>query len=270
MDLRSAARLRDGITMPWLGLGTYQAPPGPATRAAVRAALAAGYRHIDTAAYYRNEQDVGKALRESGIPREDVFLTTKIHNDHHDDPAKAVETSRRLLGVDCIDLFLIHWPVPERLATWKILERLQREGKIRSIGVSNFTIRHLQQLLAAGGQAPAVNQVELSPFLAQEDLRAFCRKQGIQVEAYSPLTKGRKFSDPRLAALASRLGKTPAQVLVRWALENRLVAIPKSVREDRIRENAAVFDFSLREQDLREMRAWDEGFRTSWDPTDIP
>ena len=271
--INSSIVLNNGVKIPILGLGVYQAEKGGETVQAVRTALDVGYRHIDTARIYENEGDVGRAVRESGLPREEVFVTTKLWNDDHgyDSTIEAFDESRRRLGFDYIDLYLIHWPVEGlRLESWRAMERLLERGLCRAIGVSNYTVKHLQELLAASSVIPAVNQIELSPFLYQRDLIEFCHNSGIRVEAYSPLTQGKKLDHPTLVAVARKYGKTPAQILIRWAIEHRLVVIPKSVHRSRIVENADVFDFSIEPDDLATLDGLDEGFRTCWDPTDAP
>jgi diketogulonate reductase-like aldo/keto reductase len=273
MNLRSAARLNNGVTIPYLGLGVYQSPPGSVTYQAVRAALETGYRHIDTAAVYENERDVGKAVRESGVPREEIFVTTKLWSSDqgYDSALRAFDASLDRLGFEKIDLYLIHWPLPEkRRESWKALRAIAASGRARAIGVSNYTIRHLEELLGETSIAPSVNQVELNPFLRQQALQDFCRKHAIQLEAYSPLAQAERLGDPRLGQVAARHGKTPAQAMIRWALQLGIVAIPKSVRAERIRENSEVFDFELSERDMAELSGLDEGFRTCWDPTDLP
>jgi diketogulonate reductase-like aldo/keto reductase len=269
----STVRLRGDVPMPVLGLGVWQSAPGPETRNAVLAALRAGYRLIDTARAYRNEEDVGAAIRESGIPRREIFVTTKVWNSDqgYDTTLRACDESLRRLGLEQLDLYLIHWPV-ERLRgeTWRAMERLRAEGKARAVGVSNYTERHLDELLAAANEPPAVNQVEFSPFLYQRELLEHCRRHGIQLEAYGPLVRGHKLDHPVLERVARKHGRTPAQVLVRWSLEHEVVAIPKSVREERIRENADVFGFGLDAEDRAALDALDEGYRTSWDPRDAP
>jgi diketogulonate reductase-like aldo/keto reductase len=269
----STVTLRGGVEMPLLGLGVWQSPPGAETRGAVLAALRAGYRLVDTARAYRNEEDVGAAVRDSGLPRDAVFVTTKLWNSDHgyDATLRACDASIARLGLGPLDLYLVHWPV-ERLRhdTWRAMERLLADGKARAIGVSNYTVRHLDELLARAKVPPAVNQVELSPFLQQRELVAYCRAHEIQVEAYGPLVRAHRMDDPVVSRIARRHGRTPAQVLVRWCLEQEIVAIPKSVREERIRENADVFGFALDAEDLAALGALDEGYRTSWDPTDAP
>ncbi|ABC81798.1 aldo/keto reductase [Anaeromyxobacter dehalogenans] len=271
--IRSTVELRGGVRMPVLGLGVWQSPPGDETRNAVLAALRLGYRLVDTARAYRNEEDVGAAIRESGVPRDEVFVTTKLWNSDHgyDSTLRACDESLRRLGLDRLDLYLIHWPVPKlRGETWRAMERLLADGKARAIGVSNYTVRHLDELLASANEPPSVNQVELHPFLLQRELVDHCKAKGIQVEAYGPLVRGHKMENPVLQRVAHRVGRTPAQVLVRWGIEHGLVTIPKSVHEHRIRENADVFGFSLSPADLAALDGLDEGYRTSWDPTDAP
>lgn len=270
-NIGSTVTLRGGVAMPVLGLGVWQTAPGPETRNAVVAALRAGYRLVDTARAYRNEEDVGAAIRESGIPREEVFVTTKLWNSDHgyDATLRACDASLARLGLDQLDLYLVHWPVEKlRHETWRAMERIRADGKARAVGVSNYTIRHLDELLARAQEPPSVNQVEFSPFLYQRELLAHCRQHGIQLEAYGPLVRGHKLDHPVLQELARKHGRTPAQVLVRWCIQHEVVPIPKSVHEHRIRENAAVFDFELDPADLARLDALDEGYRTSWDPSD--
>jgi diketogulonate reductase-like aldo/keto reductase len=266
----SQVQLRDGNRMPVFGLGTWKLEAGQSTRAAVRAAAAAGYRLFDTAKLYGNEEDVGAALRESGLDRSEYFVTTKLWNDDHgfDTALRAFESSRRALGLEQLDLYLIHWPVSgKRLESWRALEQLQEEGKVRSIGVSNFTVAHLEELLSVSQVVPAVNQVEFSPFLFQRELLEFCRKNRIQLEAYAPLTRGHQFDDRTIARIAKAHARSPAQVLVRWGLQHEIVEIPKSAHTDRIEENARVFDFALSGPEMDELDRLDRGFRTTWDPT---
>lgn len=281
--------LNDGRLIPQLGLGVWRIRAGAACEAAVRAALEAGYRHIDTASLYGNEESVGAAIRQSVIPREEIFVTTKLWNTEHDNPERALDTSLRKLKFDYVDLYLIHYPVPERRRSWPVLEALRAKGKARSIGVSNFTIRHLKELLAATETVPAVNQVEFHPYLYQRDLLDFCAARGIIIEAYSPLTQGTRLNDRKLIAIAKRYAsagsqsvndwshpastprhsasKSPAQILIRWALQHGLVVIPKSANRSRIFENADVFDFELTQQDMELLDSFNENLRTCWDPT---
>lgn len=271
LDLSSTIPLNDGRAIPRLGLGVFQSEPGAETYDAVRAALDLGYRHVDTARLYANERDVGRAVKDAGV--EGVFVTTKLWNSDQGRASakRACERSLQDLGLEAIDLYLLHWPVPgKRLASWDALVELRAEGKVRSIGVSNFTVRHLEELRAASDVVPAVNQVEMSPFLPQEELRAYCARAGIVVEAYAPLTRGVRFRHPVVRRVAAKHGVSPAQVLVRWALQQDVVALPKSVRKERIAENADVFRFALDEEDRTALGALDEALHTSWDPTDAP
>jgi diketogulonate reductase-like aldo/keto reductase len=273
LTIRSTATLRRGVGIPLLGLGVYQARPGAETREAVRAALELGVRHVDTARAYGNEEDVADAIAASGVRREEVFVTTKLWNSDHgyDETLRACDASLARLRMERVDLYLVHWPVQKvRHDTWRAMERILADGKARAIGVSNYTVRHLEELLARANEPPSVDQVELHPFLAQAELRRFCAAHGIAVEAYAPLVKARRMDHPAIRRVAERHGRTPAQVLVRWALEHGVVAIPKSVRKERIRENADVFGFALDAGDLAALDALDEGYRTSWDPTHAP
>lgn len=266
----STVRLGGGGEMPVLGLGVWQTPAGKETRTAVRTALEAGIRLVDTARIYQNEADVGAALRESGIPRERVFVTTKLWNSDHgyDRTLRACDQSLARLGLEQLDLYLIHWPAPGRHETWRAMERLLADGKVRAIGVSNYTVRHLEELLARCHIGPAVNQVEFHPFLYQRELLDRCRAHRIQLEAYGPLVRGHRMDHPVIVRIAGKHGRTPAQVLIRWGIQHELVTIPKSARPERIRENADVFGFALDAEDLAALDALDEGYRTAWDPTD--
>jgi diketogulonate reductase-like aldo/keto reductase len=263
--------LRDGRAIPQLGLGVFRIPPGEGTRKAVAAALAAGYRHVDTAAVYRNEADVGAAIRSSGLAPGSVWVTTKLANQDQGagTTRRAFEASLERLGSDTVDLYLLHWPHERRLESWRVLEQLHAEGLARSIGVSNFLARHLDELLAHAAVPPAVNQIEVSPFLyrSRADTLARCAEEGIVVEAYSPLTKGRRLDDATVATIAAEVGRTPAQVLIRWSLQKGLVVLPRSSNAGRIAENAAVFDFALDEEQIAALDVLDEGLTTGWDPS---
>lgn len=275
LTIETKLTLNDGRLIPQLGLGVWQTRAGAACETAVLAALEAGYRHIDTAAMYGNEESVGAAVRTSGIPRENIFVTTKLWNSDHGNPERALETSLRKLKMDYVDLYLIHYPVRERRRSWRALEALRVGGKARSIGVSNFTIRHLNELLAETKTVPAVNQVEFHPYLYQRDLLDFCAGRGIALEAYSPLTKGERLKDPKLVAVATKYsksgaGKSTAQILIRWALQHGLIVIPKSANRKRIFENADVFDFEISAANMQLLDGFNENLRTCWDPTDAP
>jgi diketogulonate reductase-like aldo/keto reductase len=265
--------LATGAQLPQVGLGVYLSPPGAATRDAVIAALELGYRHVDTARIYGNEADVGAALRASGVPRDQVFVTTKLWNDDHgyDAALRALDASLARLGTDHVDLYLIHWPVPDgRRDSWRALERAFADGKARAIGVSNYLVPHLRELLGAAKIVPHVDQIELSPFLQRRDTCALCREHGIAIEAYSPLTRGQRLHHPEVAAIARATGRTPAQVLLRWGIQHGFVVLPKSVHRERIAENAAVFDFALDAAAMARLDALEEGLATGWDPDGAP
>jgi methylglyoxal/glyoxal reductase len=268
-----SVRLNNGVELQQVGLGVYLAEQGDECRRAVSAALRLGYRHIDTAKDYGNERDVGVAIRESGLPRGDVFVTTKLWNDDqgYDEALRAFDASQERLGLDYVDLYLLHWPVPgKRLDSWRALERLLAEGRVRSIGVSNFMPRHLDELLAQAQVVPAVNQIEVTPFLQQRDARDASERLGIVVEAYSPLTRGRRIGHPVVARIAEEAERTPAQVLLRWGIQHGMVVLPKSTHPSRIAENAALFDFTLTPAAMRELDGLEEGLVAGWDPRDAP
>ncbi len=272
MDQSSAVTLNNGVAMPWLGLGVWKSAPGTETEQAVRWALETGYRHIDTAALYENESDVGKALRGSGVPRESVFITTKVWNSDqgYANTMKAFDESMRKLGLDVVDLYLVHWPIKGKFPeTWKALEKLYADGKVRAIGVSNFLIHHLEELLAASSVTPAVNQVEFHPLLVQKELLDFDAARGIRHEAWAPLTRGRIFVNPVLLSLAEKYGKTPAQIVLRCDIQLGVVTIPKSVRRERIVENSRIFDFELSRGDLETLSSLDAGERIGWHPDKV-
>lgn len=264
--------LNNGRTIPQFGFGVFQIRPEDTT-AAVAAALQAGYRHIDTAEMYGNEKQVGDAIARSGLDRSDVFVTTKLGNDAHapDDARRAFGESLSALGFDYVDLFLIHWPLPTRydgdyVSTWETLVEFYRDGRARSIGVSNFQPHHLRRLHEESQTRPAVNQVEVHPFLTQPGLRAFCAEHEIAVEAWSPLAQGRVLGDPEIVSIADRVGKTPAQVVLRWHVERGDIIFPKSVTPARIQENIDIFDFELSGEDVETISALDRGERTGPDP----
>jgi methylglyoxal/glyoxal reductase len=261
--------LTNGSSIPQVGLGVWQSPQGAPTQDAVRAALELGYRHVDTARVYRNEHDVGAAVRASGVPRSDVFVTTKLWNDDqgYDSALRALDKSLERLGLDYVDLYLIHWPVADkRRDSWRALEAAFAAGKARAIGVSNYLVPHLDELFAYAKVIPHVNQIELSPFLQRRDTRALCAKHKIVVEAYSPLTRGERLDHPTVLAIAKATGRTPAQVLLRWGIQQNVVVLPKSVHRERIAENAALFDFTLSADQMRELDGLEENLATGWDP----
>jgi diketogulonate reductase-like aldo/keto reductase len=250
-----------------LGIGTYQAP-GPDARTSVTTALREGYRLVDTAQAYQNELDVGLGIRESGIPREELFVTTKLSVGNQD-PGRVrttFEESLKKLGTGYIDLFLIHWPYREKWKEcWKVMEGLDKD-QCRAVGVSNFTIEHLEELAKISSIVPAVNQVEFHPFLYQADLQEYCRKHGIVLEAYSPLMRGNRFDEPVLQEVAHAHSRTVPQILIRWGLQHGMVEIPKTTRSERVRENMNVFDFELTIPDMARMDALHEDLHFAWDP----
>jgi len=267
--LADTTTLNNGVKMPWLGLGVWRVEEGSQVERSVAAAIANGYRSIDTAAVYGNEAGVGKAVRESGVKREELFLTTKVWNADQgfDSTLRAHEASLERLGLDYVDLYLVHWPVKGKYReTWKALVKLYEEKRVRAIGVSNHHIHHLDDIIGDTGVVPAVNQVEYHPLLSQRDLLAYCKSKGIQMEAWSPLMQGNHLDHPTLTGIAAKHGKTSAQVVLRWDLQNGVVTIPKSTREARIRENADVFDFELSADDMAAIDAMNENRRFGADP----
>lgn len=271
LTLASTITLNNGVRIPVLGLGTFKVPNDQAY-SVVRQALDIGYRHIDTASYYANEEGVGRAIRESGLPREDLFITTKLWNTDHGrkEALAAFDRSLKLLGLDHVDLYLVHWPRGEREETWKALERLLEEGMARAIGVSNYTIKHLEETIGRSYVVPAVDQVEFSPFLYQKELLSYCRNKGVVLEAHSPLTRGSRLKDPRLLELAKKYGRSPAQMMIRWVLQKGMVVIPKSVHRERLIENAGALDFTISLVDEAVMDSFNEGLHTTWNPEEIP
>jgi 2,5-diketo-D-gluconate reductase A len=267
-------RLNNGVDMPQLGFGVFLVPPDEVVEP-VRTALDVGYRLIDTATLYANEEGVGRAIRDSGVAREEIFVTTKVWNSDqgYDATLKAFDNSRQLLGVDVVDLYLIHWPAPKRdryVDTWKALERLHDDGRARAIGVSNFTVAHLTRLLNETSVVPAVNQVELHPGFPQDELRRFHDTDGIVTEAWSPLGRGHGLLDqPTVTDIAAAHDKTPAQVVLRWHLQLGLVAIPKSTHAQRIQENFAVFDFALTDDEMAGLSALTQPQRVGPDPDEM-
>jgi diketogulonate reductase-like aldo/keto reductase len=265
--------LNNGIPMPAVGLGVYQMPDGPLTQRAVDYALRCGYRHIDTAMIYRNEESVGKAIAGGFVPREEVFITTKLWNSDqgYDQAIKACHAGLNRLGLTYVDLYLIHWPVQgKRKESWRALETLYDEGKCRAIGVSNYLVHHLEELLGYCKVIPAADQLEMHPFLynSRIDTIDLCRRQGILPIAYSPLTKGAKLRDPLLVKIARNYEKSTAQLLIRWALQQGFAVIPKSSATARIAENFQVFDFKITPEDMVLLNGLDENLTTGWDPSD--
>ncbi len=266
----STYTLNNGIKIPILGLGTWDLNGDTAVKA-VKWAVEAGYRLIDTAQMYGNESAIGKAIKEVNIDREDLFITSKVWESNFGPKStiRAFERSLEKLGLSYLDLYLIHWPQNNRMEAWKTLEKIYEEGKVRAIGVSNYTIRHLEELFEKSNLVPAVNQVEFSPFLYQKELLSYCKKKDIRVEAYSPLTRTRKFDNPILKEISTHHDKTPAQVLIRWGLQHGIVEIPKSSSKIHIIENSEVFDFELDDVEMAKLNDLDEGFRVTYDPETI-
>ncbi|AOG09827.1 aldo/keto reductase [Agrobacterium sp. RAC06] len=263
--------LNDGARIPQVGLGVWQTPNDEAAPA-VKAALSAGYRHVDTAAVYENEEGVGEGIRQSGIDRSEIYLTTKLWNTEqgYEQTLKAFDASLKRLGTDYVDLYLIHWPSAHRglfVDTWKAFVKLKEEGRAKSIGVSNFYPEHIEKIIAETGVTPVINQIELHPDFQQREARAFHEKHGIATQSWSPLGQGKLLGHSAIADIAAKLGRTPAQVIIRWHIDNGLVVIPKSVTPSRISENFKVFDFKLSAEDLDTLNGLDDaGARIGPDP----
>jgi len=271
VSIQDYALLNNGVKMPRLGLGVWKVTdPGDVERA-IHAAVQTGYRSIDTASFYKNEAEVGQAIRSCGVPREELFITTKIWNEDqgYDKTLAAFEESRKRLGLDVVDLLLIHWPGKDKyIDTWRAFEKLYREGFVRAIGVSNFQIHHLDKLIEASEIVPAVNQVEFHPLLTQKELLAYTKEKGIQLEAWSPLMQG-NLDQPALKEIAAKYGKTPAQVVLRWDLQHGVVTIPKSITPSRIAENADIFDFELTAEDMDRIDSLNRNHRFGPDPDQL-
>lgn len=272
-NLQATTTLSNGVNMPWFGLGVFKVEEGPELVNAVKFAIKQGYRSIDTAAIYGNEEGVGQAIREAineyGITREELFITSKVWNADlgYESTLKAYETSLAKLGLDYLDLFLIHWPVEGKYKdAWRALETLYKAGRVKAIGVSNFQVHHLEDVMKDAEIKPMVNQVEYHPRLTQQEVKAFCGQNGIQFEAWSPLMQGQLFDHPILQELARKYNKTVAQVILRWDIQNGVVTIPKSTKEHRIIENAAIFDFELSTEDMTKISSLNENHRVGPDP----
>lgn len=268
-SIKDCTILHNGVKMPWLGLGVYKVENGDEVIHSIHKAIEVGYRSIDTAAFYQNEEGVGQAIKDAGIPREELFITTKVWNDKHgyENTLQAFEDSRQKLGLDYLDLYLIHWPVKEKFVdTWRALEKLYKDGYVRAIGVCNFKNHHLEDIMSNCDVKPMVNQIEFHPRLTQSEVLSFCKANQIQVEAWAPLMRGRIIDNPTIVSIAEKYGKKPSQVVLRWDLEQEVVTIPKSVHENRIRENADIFDFQLEESDIQEINSLNKNERTGQDP----
>jgi diketogulonate reductase-like aldo/keto reductase len=269
MTIDQRIELNNGVEIPWLGLGVFQAKDGEEVVQAIHWALEEGYRLIDTASVYGNEKGVGEALRTASVPRDRVFVTTKVWNSDqgYDPTLAAMDQSLERLGLDYVDLYLVHWPVKDRyLDTWRAMERILAEGKARAVGVSNFLIHHLEDLANASDLVPAVNQVEFHPRLLQPELLAHCARAGIRLEAWSPIMQGKVLDIPEIQSVAEKHGKTPVQVVLRWDLQHGAVTIPKSVHRERIRENADIFDFQLSDGEMAVIDGLDRHQRIGPDP----
>jgi len=273
LSIDSRASLSDGNSIPLLGLGTWESQPGGETRDAVAFALETGYRHIDTAKLYNNERDVGEAVRESGIARAEIFVTTKLWNSDqgYKSAHDAFNRSIDELGFDYVDLYLIHFPVKNsRIDSWRALEEIKASGRTRSIGVSNFSHKHLQELFSHSDTRPVVNQIELSPFLQQPSITSFCQIEGIHLTGYCPLAKGRRLDNIILTSIAEKHGKSSAQVMIRWALHKRQIVIPKSSNPVRIKQNANIFDFQISADEMVQLDGLDDDYRFGSDPLSMP
>ncbi len=260
--------MKNGNAMPLLGLGVYDMYQQEAEQA-VSMALAIGYRLIDTASMYENEVEIGNALKQTTIPRADIFLTTKLNNTDHgyDEALRAFDTSLEMLQQDYVDLYLIHWPIKEgRKDSWKALEKIYESGRAKAIGVANYTMPFLKELESYANIAPAVNQIEFTPWLYQEDVLQYCKRNNIQLQSYSPITRGQKFNDPRLTQLSEKYQKTPAQIILNWNLQLGVSTIPKSSKKERLQENFDAQNFTLATQDVEFMNTFNEGFRICDDP----
>ena len=271
-SIKDCTQLNNGLQMPWLGFGVLNIEDGQVVEQAVVNALESGYRSIDTATVYGNERGVGRAIRESGIPREDIFLTTKVWNDAQREKRTmaAFEKSLERLETEYVNLYLVHWPVEDCYQeTWQVMQKIYQSGRAKAIGVSNFMVHHLEDILGDNQTAPSVNQVEFHPFLVQPDLLEFCRSHNIQVEAWSPLMQGEIFTEQTVQKLAEKYRKTIAQIVLRWDLQHEVVTIPKSTHPKRIAENAQIFDFEISQADMDMLDALDEGKRVGPDPEDF-
>ncbi|MDZ5722714.1 glyoxal/methylglyoxal reductase, partial [Bacillus sp. SXabc123] len=271
-SLKDTVKLHNGVEMPWFGLGVYKVENGSEATESVKAAIKNGYRSIDTAAIYKNEEGVGIGIKESGVAREELFITSKVWNEDqgYETTLAAFEKSLERLQLDYLDLYLIHWPGKDKYKdTWRALEKLYKDGKIRAIGVSNFQVHHLEELLKDAEIKPMINQVEFHPRLTQKELRDYCKAQGIQLEAWSPLMQGQLLDNEVLAQIAEKHNKSVAQVILRWDLQHEVVTIPKSIKEHRIIENADIFDFELSQEDMDKIDALNKDERVGPNPDEL-
>lgn len=270
--LQDKVTLNNGIKIPGFGLGVFKVEAGATTYDTVRTALKLGYRLIDTAAIYGNEEAVGKAIHDSGIPREEIFVTSKVWNDDqgYEETLAAFDTTMEKLGLEYLDLYLIHWPITGKFKdTWRALEKIYRDGKVRSIGVSNFHVHHLEELLKDAEVKPVLNQIEYHPHLTQEDVLQFCKENAIQMQSWSPLKRGEIITEPVIKEIADKHDKTPAQIVLRWNLQNGVITIPKSVKEHRMQENADIFNFELTEDEMEKLNDLNKNERIGSNPDDF-
>ena len=268
-DINSKLKLNNGIEIPRLGLGTYNITRKKDVDRAIHSALEAGYRLIDTAAAYYNEREIGEAIKSSTVPREEIFITTKLDNSDHGYKStfRAFEQSLSRLDTDYVDLYLIHWPISRRRnESWKAMEELLEKGKCKAIGVSNYMINHLEDLKKNSSVLPAVNQIEFNPFVFEREVKEYCQNLGVAVEAYTPIARGRKFKHQDIKRLSDKYGKTEAQVMLRWGIQHNVIVIPKSSSPERIKENADIFNFNISDEDMGVMNSLDEDLRYSPDP----
>lgn len=273
MNITSKVKLNNGVEMTQFGLGVFMSKEGTEVENAVKVALQSGYRHIDTAAIYKNERGVGNAIKASGVARQDIFITSKVWNSDqgYKTTLAAFDESLEKLQTDYLDLYLVHWPKGKRsVETWKALEELYKNGRVKAIGISNFLVHHLEEFLPECKIIPAVNQYEFHPELQQPDLLEYCRKHGIQPEAWSPIMKGRVNDVPLIQELAEKYGKTPVQVTLRWEIQKGIVTIPKSVTPERIISNSHIFDFELTDEDITKIDGLDKNKRIGFHPDEIP
>jgi len=269
VDINSKLKLNNGIEIPRLGLGTYNITRKKDVDRAIHSALEAGYRLIDTAAAYYNEREIGEAIKSSTVPREEIFITTKLDNSDHGYKStfRAFEQSLSRLDTDYVDLYLIHWPISRRRnESWKAMEELLEKGKCKAIGVSNYMINHLEDLKKNSSVLPAVNQIEFNPFVFEREVKEYCQNLGVAVEAYTPIARGRKFKHQDIKRLSDKYGKTEAQVMLRWGIQHNVIVIPKSSSPERIKENADIFNFNISDEDMGVMNSLDEDLRYSPDP----
>lgn len=280
LNINSKVKLNNGIEMPVIALGTYKVPDGDDVMNEITWALEAGYRSIDTAKIYKNEEGVGKAIKNFSIKREEIFITTKLWNadQGYDTTLQSIDESLHKLGLDYVDLYLVHWPtadvnakesINKRIDTWKAMEEIYASGKAKAIGVSNYTVKHLEEMKDYAKVLPAVNQVEFHPYLFQKELLEYCNDNQIILEAYRPLTNGQRIDNPVLGNLARKYNKTNAQILIRWSLQHGCVPLPKSMKQKHIKENIEVFDFMLADSEMEEIDSLNENFRFSPDPTNL-